>query len=109
MSFQSNEYPSKEMVEKANSILTVVKDDNFGNIAKQVSDALWSNNIEALDELSSTYYATKIEVQEKLKQGNEIRNAKGYYFGSAFYYEKELYWGVDRLPYLEEWLCQLGA
>ena len=109
MSFQSNEYPSKEMVEKANSILTVVKDDNFGNIAKQVSDALWSNNIEALDELSSTYYATKIEVQEKLKQGNEIRNAKGYYFGSAFYYEKELYWGVDRLPYLEERLCQLGA
>ena len=109
INFQSDKYPSKEMVEKANSILTVVKADDFGNIATQVSNALWSNNIEALDELYSTYYATKSEVQEKLKQGNETRNLKGYYFGSAFYYEKELYWGVDRLPHLEERLSQLGA
>jgi 2-hydroxychromene-2-carboxylate isomerase len=109
INFQSDKYPSKEMVEKANSILTIVKADDFGNIATQVSNALWSNDIEALDELSSTYYATKSEVQEKLKQGNETRNLKGYYFGSAFYYEKELYWGVDRLPHLEERLSQLGA
>ena len=40
--------------------------------------------------------------------GNEIRNDKGYYFGSAFYYEKELYWGLDRLHYLEDRLTDLG-
>ena len=40
--------------------------------------------------------------------GNELRNDKGYYFGSAFYYEKELYWGLDRLHYLEDRLTDLG-
>ena len=70
---------------------------------------MWEGDISALDKLSSTYFATKAEVKENLIQGNKIRDAKGYYFGSAFYYEKELYWGVDRLPYLEERLADLGA
>ena len=70
---------------------------------------MWEGDIGTLDKLSSTYFATKAEVKENLIQGNKIRDAKGYYFGSAFYYEKELYWGVDRLPYLEERLADLGA
>ena len=70
---------------------------------------MWEGDIGTLDKLSSTYFATKAEVKENLIQGNKIRDAKGYYFGSAFYYEKELYWGVDRLPYLEERLAELGA
>jgi len=47
-------------------------------------------------------------VVAKILSGNKLRNNKGYYFGSAFYYEKELYWGVDRLGYLEERLTELG-
>jgi len=43
-----------------------------------------------------------------LEQGNAIRDDKDYYFGSAFYYGKELYWGVDRINYLEERLDALG-
>ena len=109
INFTADEYPAKDLVEKANSILTSVKAEDFGEIATQVSFVLWEGDATALDELSSTYYATKSEVKNKLMQGNETRNAKGYYFGSAFYYEKELYWGVDRLPYLEERLAQLGA
>ena len=109
INFKADEYPAKDLVEKANSILTSVRTEDFGEIATQVSFALWEGDATALDELSSTYYATKSEVKNKLMQGNETRNAKGYYFGSAFYYEKELYWGVDRLPHLEERLAQLGA
>jgi len=109
MDFQSHAYPAKEIVDQANSILTSVNEEDFGEIATQVSVALWGGDTTALDELSSTYFATKSEVKEKLMQGNKTRNAKGYYFGSAFYYEKELYWGVDRLPHLEERLTQLGA
>lgn len=109
INFKADEYPAKDLVEKANSILTSVRAEDFGEIATQVSFALWEGDATALDELSSTYYATKSEVKNKLMQGNETRNAKGYYFGSAFYYEKELYWGVDRLPHLEERLAQLGA
>ena len=109
INFKADEYPAKDLVEKANSILTSVRAEDFGEIATQVSFALWEGDATALDELSSTYYATKSEVKNKLMQGNETRNAKGYYFGSAFYYEKELYWGIDRLPHLEERLAQLGA
>ena len=107
--FQADEYPAKELVEKANSILTAVKSEDLIEMANKVSSALWEGDIRALDKLSSTYFATKAEVKENLIQGNKIRDAKGYYFGSAFYYEKELYWGVDRLPYLEERLAELGA
>ncbi|MDC0079343.1 DsbA family protein [Pseudomonadota bacterium] len=107
--FQADEYPAKELVEKANSILTAVKSEDLIEMANKVSSALWEGDIRALDKLSSTYFATKAEVKENLIQGNKIRDAKGYYFGSAFYYEKELYWGVDRLPYLEERLADLGV
>ena len=107
--FKADKSPAKDMIEIANSILTSVNAEDFGEIAIQVSCALWSGDAAALDELSSTYYATKAEVKENLKQGNKTRNAKGYYFGSAFYYEKELYWGLDRLTHLEDRLTELGA
>ena len=107
--FSAQSYPARELVIIANSILSAVDEQNFVNIATQVSFALWSGDSEKLDDISSTYFATSSQVTEKLENGNEIRNTKGYYFGSAFYYEKELYWGLDRLPYLEERLTELGA
>ena len=79
INFKADEYPAKDLVEKANSILTSVRAEDFGEIATQVSFALWEGDATALDELSSTYYATKSEVKNKLMQGNETRNAKGYY------------------------------
>lgn len=107
--FSAQSYPARELVIIANSILSAVDEQNFVDIATQVSFALWSGDSEKLDVISSTYFATSSQVTEKLKNGNEIRNTKGYYFGSAFYYEKELYWSLDRLPYLEERLTELGA
>ena len=107
--FQANEYPAKELVDMANSILTAVQPEDFIEISTKISSALWQGDAATLDALSSSYFATKAEVKENLIQGNKIRDDKGYYFGSAFYYEKELYWGVDRLPHLEERLADLGA
>ena len=107
--FQADEYPAKELVDKANSILTAIQQEDLIEISTKISSALWQGDAAALDALSSSYFATKAEVKENLIQGNKIRDAKGYYFGSAFYYEKELYWGVDRLPHLEERLADLGA
>ena len=107
--FQADEYPAKELVDKANSILTAVQPEDLIEISTKISSALWQGDAAALDALSSSYFATKAEVKENLIQGNKIRDEKGYYFGSAFYYEKELYWGVDRLPHLEERLADLGA
>ena len=107
--FQADEYPAKELVDKANSILTAIQQEDLIEISTKISSALWQGDAAALDALSSSYFATKAEVKENLIQGNKIRDEKGYYFGSAFYYEKELYWGVDRLPHLEERLADLDA
>ena len=107
--FSADAYPSKELVDKANSILAAVDDASFGEIAKTISFAIWKGDHEVLNDLYLKYQATDDEVTAKLISGNKIRNEKGYYFGSAFYYEKELYWGVDRLQYLEERLTELGV
>ena len=106
--FSAESYPSKELVAKSNKILTAVDNRNFGEVAKKLSSALWSGNESILDDLAREYSSTDEEVLNKLELGNLIRNEKNYYFGSAFYYEKELYWGVDRLHHLEDRLIDLG-
>ena len=108
IAFPGKSYPSKEMIYKANSILTAVNKNKFSEIAIKVSFALWSGNEDAIDALCSAFPSSHDEVSEKILLGNQTRNEKGYYFGSAFYYEKELYWGLDRVNYLEERLTELG-
>lgn len=107
--FTPTAYPEKELVELSNSILTAVTDERFSEIAKRVSTALWQGDQNSLEELSEEYSATKLEVSKNLDLGNSLRKESGYYFGSAFYYEKELYWGVDRIHHLEDRLIELGV
>ena len=58
--------------------------------------------------MSRNYSSSPEKVKEILKEGNNKRDGSGYYFfGSAFYYEKNLL-GVDRLNHLEERLTELG-
>ena len=108
IAFPGNSYPSKEMIYKANSILSTVNESKFSEIAIKVSFALWSGDEDTIDNLGVIYSSSKDKVIDKIIEGNKIRNDKGYYFGSAFYYENELYWGLDRLNYLEERLTELG-
>jgi 2-hydroxychromene-2-carboxylate isomerase len=106
--FSSNSYPKKNLINLANSILTAVDETDFVAIAKQVSKLLWLHDQKSLEELALKYQASSDAVIKILEQGNALRNEKDYYFGSAFYYGKELYWGVDRINYLEERLDELG-
>ena len=108
IAFPGNSYPSKEMIYKANSILSAVNESKFSEIAIKVSFALWSGDKDTIDNLVAIFGPSKDKVIDKIIEGNKIRNDKGYYFGSAFYYENELYWGLDRLNYLEERLSELG-
>ena len=108
IAFPGNSYPSKEMIYKANSILSAVNESKFSEIAIKVSFALWSGDKDTIDNLGVIFSSSKDKVIDKIIEGNKIRNDKGYYFGSAFYYENELYWGLDRLNYLEERLTELG-
>ena len=104
----ADSYPKNDLIDKANSILSVVEDKDFSEVGSIVSDALWHDNETALDELAKKYNASEDVVKSKIGLGNKLRNDKGYYFGSAFYYEKELYWGVDRIHHLEDRLTELG-
>ena len=104
----ADSYPKNDLIDKANSILSVVEDKDFSEVGSIVSDALWHDNETALDELAKKYNATEDVVKTKIELGNKLRNDKGYYFGSAFYYEKELYWSVDRIHHLEDRLTELG-
>jgi len=106
--FECSSYPNKNLIDMANSILTSINGENFYDIAKTVSFALWNKNENILKQLCSEYPSTVDKTQKKINEGNKIRNSKNYYFGSAFYYEKELYWGIDRLHYLEKRLTKLG-
>ncbi|MDB2581954.1 DsbA family protein [Gammaproteobacteria bacterium] len=108
IAFPGNSYPSKEMIYKANSILSDVNESKFSEIAIKLSFALWSGDEDTIDNLGVIFSSSKDKVIDKIIEGNKIRNDKGYYFGSAFYYENELYWGLDRLNYLEERLSELG-
>ena len=107
VNFPGNSYPEKYLVNKANSILSAVSLEEFTSMAKTVSHALWGNDLAKLEELEAKHKTSEQDVIENLKR-KEIRNNCDYYFGSAFYYEKELYWGVDRLNHLEDRLTELG-
>jgi 2-hydroxychromene-2-carboxylate isomerase len=106
--FSSNSYPKKNLVNLANSILTAVDEIDFVAIAKKVSKLLWLHDQKSLEDLELKYQASSDAVIKRLEKGNAIRDDKDYYFGSAFYYGKELYWGVDRINHLEERLDKLG-
>jgi 2-hydroxychromene-2-carboxylate isomerase len=108
VAFSSQTYPEKNLVNLANSILTAADELDFTSLAKKVSKALWSHDQKTLEELAIKHKASSDEVLKRLEQGNAIRDDKDYYFGSAFYYGKELYWGVDRINHLEERLDELG-
>ena len=43
---------------------------------------------------------------EQREAGRREREALGHYLGGTLYYAGEWYWGIDRLPYLEERLIQ---
>ena len=104
----ADSYPKNDLIDKANSILSIVEDKDFSEVGSIVSDALWHDNETVLNELAEKYNATEDAVKSKIELGNRLRNDKGYYFGSAFYYEKELYWSVDRIHHLEDRLTELG-
>ena len=108
VNFSSDSYPNQELVDLANSILCSVEEKDFIEISKKVSDGLWQKNKTVLDELSRMHNSSNEDIVKKIQTGNKIRDECGYYFGSAFYYEKELYWGVDRINHLETRLIELG-
>jgi len=99
-----------EMIEKAQTILLSMNSDQFISMAKIVGEALWDNDIKALDEMvRKTTSMTKEKLVKKIENNNKKRKELGHYLGAVFAYEGECYWSIDRLPFLEKRLQDLNA
>ena len=48
------------------------------------------------------------DAEAALVDGQALRQALGHYLGAMFYFEGEWYWGLDRLPYLQQRLQSLS-
>lgn len=82
----------------------------FATLAMQVSEALYQNSHDRLQQLAADRrLLDAAEAEQKLTANFDLRHRLGHYLGAMFHYEGEWYWGIDRLHYLEERLSALGA
>ena len=73
--------------------------------ALEIGAALWAGDSQTLSKLPLVSDTLAAEQRET---GRRERETLGHYLGGMLYYAGEWYWGVDRLPYLEERLIEAG-
>ena len=104
--YHKDTYPDNKLVQQANSVLIKSDKKEFIHNALEIAKVIWGDKNEMSNELSNNELSDT-EIQKALKEGNTVRDKVGYYFGSAFHYEGENYWGLDRLNHLEDRLIDL--
>ena len=104
--YSKDTYPNNALVKKANSLLINTNKEQFIHDALELAEVIWGNKSELSGDISKNELADT-EIQKVLNEGNKLRDKAGYYFGSAFHYEGENYWGLDRLNHLEDRLTEL--
>ena len=94
--------PSAEEISTAQRAL--VGSDDLLTDCVLIGKDFWSNHFE-----SKKYQklASEKETKTIINKGTLLRNQLGHYLSATFYYAGEWYWGLDRLPYLEERLNKL--
>lgn len=92
--------PSADAVSRAQAVLAVIKDANqFATAAANIRES-YKNLADMQDSESDL-------ADKALTEGKALREKLGHYLSAMFYFEGEWYWGLDRLPYLEERLQPL--
>jgi len=72
----------------------------FADAAFEAGRAFWNGEAPA--------GTASARAEELLTEGEALRTRLGHYLGGTFYFDGELYWGIDRLYLLEERLKQEG-
>ncbi len=95
LSFPVNaQAPSADLVAKVSGRLAYVSEPSaFAREAVALGERMWRG--EAID-------APPLASREAFAAGDALRARLGHYLGATFHFEGEWYWGLDRLPYLEE-------
>ena len=103
--------PGAENSRRAGEILAAnLAADKFCEIAPRVGDALWRDDTDGILDLANEFATASEEEMIADRESGSARRAKlGHYNSATFYFEGEWYWGIDRLHYLEERLCEDGA
>ena len=83
----------------------LVASGNKVTAAVEIGAALWAGDSQTLSKLPLVSDTLAAEQREA---GRREREALGHYLGGTLYYAGEWYWGIDRLPYLEERLIRAG-
>lgn len=112
------QHPSTEAIQAAQSLLVDSQDPlAFAAAAEQIRTAFDQVSVQTPAQASAqtpaqaqastqaqalTPSASAEAVQQALLAGQKRRQELGHYLGASFYFEGEWYWGLDRLPYLEE-------
>jgi 2-hydroxychromene-2-carboxylate isomerase len=78
---------------------------NRAQVAASIGEAFWQDNTDKLDR---TAMVSDEKTASEFRLGTKLRDTLGHYLGATFFFEGEWYWGVDRLPYLEERLAEAG-
>ena len=111
LAFETNEKDvDSKNIEIAQSILLGTNQENFAKISLKVGEALWRNDSETLQDLqqNSTILSDE-EISARIAINSRKQKKLGHYYGGVFAYEGECYGCIDRVPFLEERLIELGA
>jgi len=87
------------------ALVAAAKQDGFPVAALTISEALWRGDRKALEAMPA---ADAAETDAALTAAAKLRTETGHYLGGTFYFEKEWYWGLDRLHHLETRLRAAG-
>lgn len=79
----------------------------FGPVAAEVGEALWTGGETALRVLGARAASPEV-ADAALHAGGAERARLGHYLGAMIAFEREWYWGVDRLHHLEARLAAMG-
>ena len=93
--------PSQSKIAKAEALISSALDSpDFGTVVQEASATIWQSGPLPINASAS--------VSDAKRQGDAQLSELGHYLGATFHYGGEWYWGVDRLHYLENRLCELG-
>lgn len=102
--------PSPPLTALANRVVTsavaaAASPESALAAATAAGAALWGGEQEALQRMP---VATVEQAVAAIAEGTLLRRRRGHYLGAMLYFEGEWYWGVDRLPHLEQRLLAAG-
>ena len=75
---------------------------NRVQVAASIGEAFWQDDSDKLDRMAMV---SEEKTASEFRLGTKLRDNLGHYLGAMFFFEGEWYWGLDRLPYLEERLA----